>query len=108
MDEMADNVLLAFHIQSFKSKSGEVQTRLNTDKIYQWRITNKTKGIPAIGKVAIVETAFSKTAPVLVIKTKTTTDDISDFKPVVAFTDRVAKEADINESFVTAIKSLNI
>lgn len=104
----ADNVLLAFHIQCFKGKSGKIQTRLNTDKVCQWRITDTTIGIPTIGKVAIVESAFTKTAPVLVIKTKTTTDDISDFKPVVAFTDHVAKEADINESFATAIKNLNI
>ncbi|MCT3214145.1 hypothetical protein EFO90_07030 [Lactiplantibacillus plantarum] len=72
---MADNVLLAFHIQNFKDKSGDIQTRLNTDKVYQWRITDKTIGIPTMGKVAIVETAFTKTAPVLVIRTKATTDD---------------------------------
>ena len=105
---MADNVLLAFHIQNFKDKSGEIKTRLNTDKVYQWRITDKTISIPTMGKVAIVKTAFTKTASVLVIKMKTTTDDISDFKPVVAFTDHVAKEVDINESFATAIKNLNI
>ncbi|WP_222706519.1 DUF5839 family protein, partial [Lactiplantibacillus plantarum] len=54
---MADNVLMAYHI--VHDPDERAKHVLNTKKLYKWRITEKTKGTPVVGNVALVQTQFA-------------------------------------------------
>lgn len=92
---MADNILMGLHIRK-NTDNGEWY--LKTDKIYKWRITNKTIGRPKTGNLAIVLTKFGR-RNVLVYDTQETNSELSDLQPVLKFQDHPSRNAKIVETF---------
>ncbi|WP_281165960.1 DUF5839 family protein [Liquorilactobacillus sicerae] len=98
---MADNILMAYHI--VLDPNDRTKHVLNTKKLYKWRITDKTKGTPVIGNVALVKTKFSKRVPVMIYATKEVANDLSNLQPVKIFTTNRDQEA-VNKAFDNLLK----
>ncbi|KRL45717.1 hypothetical protein FD48_GL002638 [Lactiplantibacillus paraplantarum DSM 10667] len=98
---MADNVLMAYHI--VHDPEERAKHVLNTKKLYKWRITEKTKGTPVVGNVALVQTQFAKRTPVMIYATKEVANDLSDLQPVKVFTNNRDKET-VNQTFDDLMK----
>ncbi len=99
---MADIVLMAYHIVHDPMSAKHV---LNTKKLYKWRITEKTKGTPVVGNVALVQTQFAKRTPVMIYATKEVANDLSDLQPVKEFTNNRDQET-VNQTFDDLMKWL--
>lgn len=98
---MADNILMAYHI--VLDPNDRTKHVLNTKKLYKWRITDKTKGTPVIGNVALVKTKFSKRVPVMIYATEEVANDLSNLQPVKIFTTNRDQEA-VNKAFDNLLK----
>lgn len=92
---MADNVLMGLHI---RKDVPDGEWYLKTDKVYKWRITNKTIGEPKPGNLAVVQTKFGR-RNVLVFATKEVKNNLDDLKPVLKFQDHPSRNAKIAQTF---------